>query len=138
VLTDKITANIELLHDLTTDLSDSVPPDRTYSVPKLVTDVDGNKRFSAFVVRIELEPDEAATPDVSIEVRDCESNIDALQRLYEFSQEVLFHARKLLYDNLNQARFDFWDDLEGIEWGAGRSMGGSWALSLGIYRLLSS
>jgi hypothetical protein len=43
----------------------------------------------------------------------------------------LFHARNLLYDNLNQARFDFWDDLEGIEWGAGRSMGGQLGFELG-------
>jgi hypothetical protein len=118
------TANIEFLHDLMTDLSH--PVQRNYSAPKLVTTVDGHQHFSASVVRIELEPDEGTLPDVTIEVHGCESDIEALQKLHRLSQGVLFHARSLSHDALIQARFDFWDDLEDINWGEGCRMRVGW------------
>jgi hypothetical protein len=109
-----------------TDLSDPTPPKRTFSGPKLVTTVDRHQHFSASVVRTELRPEEGTIPDMTIEVHGCKSDIDAMQKLYRFSQEVLSHARTLSHDDLIQARFDFWDDLEDIKWGGGRSIGAGW------------
>jgi hypothetical protein len=128
ILTDHA-ANIEFLYDLMTDLSDPTPPKRTFSAPKLVTtvkSVEGGQHFGAAVVRIELTPEEGTVPDVTIEVRGCKSNIEAMQKLHEFSQDVLSNARALSHNTLIQARFDFWDELESIRWGGERHIGGGW------------
>jgi hypothetical protein len=123
------TANIEFLYDLTTNLSVLAPRKRIFSAPKLVTTVKtvvGRQHFGASVVRIELQPDAGTVPDVTIEVCGCKSSIEAMQKLYEFSQDVLSNARTLSHDTLINARFDFWDDLESIHWGEGRHIGGGW------------
>ena len=123
------TANIEFLYDLMTDPSVPNPPNMRYSPPKLITaviSVPGGQHFSASVLRLELETDVGTIPRVTIEVCCCKSSIEALQKLYEFSQDVLSNARFLSHGDMMNARFEFWDDLEDIIWGEGRSMGIGW------------
>jgi hypothetical protein len=121
------TANIEFLYALMTDPSVPNPPNMMmrYSAPKLITaviSVPGGQHFSASVLRLELKTDVGTIPRVTIEVCRCKSNIEALQKLYEFSQDVVSNARSLRMN----VHHDFWKDLECIHWGEDRSMGIGW------------
>jgi hypothetical protein len=126
-LLTEYTANIEFLYDLMVEPDDQNP--RRYSAPKLVTaviSVPGGQHFSASVLRLEHDIDRGTLPGVTIEVCRCKSNIEALQKLYEFSQDVVSNARSLSHDHTMNVRYDFWEDLECIHWGEDRSMGIGW------------
>jgi hypothetical protein len=75
------------------------PAPTTYSAPKVITNVDANHLFAASVVRLNLVLEEGSLPDVPIEVRGCASDIEALQKLCEFSQDVLFQAGFLSHND---------------------------------------
>ena len=115
-------ANIGIVRDL---FIDGFP--RNLSAPKLITCTTHDRDpFPTAVVQVQLDTLASRGESilrVLIKVEDCESNYEALRKLYLFSQSVTRHACDLA--SRRPAKFYIMRELSSQVWGEGCYVGGS-------------